>query len=182
VEKPSRSLAEKPTKAHDTLPVGLSNGADRRKSIVDRAFAYFTQWKPGDPVRMHKTLTVLLKTSLGWHRHWIRDPAWRPSRPNLSLRGRFFTADQEAELARRARDDYLSNGYILTKADFRILRLIRTPNGIQSIAKRRLHVQAIYGVKWIRELIQKTKSFQFETFTFQATIRAEPRPGNAILQ
>jgi hypothetical protein len=37
VEKPNRSLAEKPTRVHDTLPVGLSNGADRRKTIPGRS-------------------------------------------------------------------------------------------------------------------------------------------------
>jgi hypothetical protein len=93
------------------------------KSIVDRIFANFPYWTRGDPVKIYNTLGVPLRTSFGWYRHWLKDSVWRPYRPHLNLRCRMFTDDQEAELAKRIRDDYLSTGHIFTNADFRVLAI-----------------------------------------------------------
>jgi hypothetical protein len=93
------------------------------RSIVTRVFAHFDRWTRGDPGQIRKTLGVPLKTSRGWYRHWLRDPRWRPYRPNLHQRCRLFTDDQEAALAQQVRDDYLSKGYLFTNADFRVMAI-----------------------------------------------------------
>jgi hypothetical protein len=80
----------------------------------------FSYWNRGDPVQSYKTLGGPLKTSLGWYRHWVRDSTWRPHQPNLHLPCRIFPDGQEAELARRLRNNYLSTRYLFTNVDFRL--------------------------------------------------------------
>jgi hypothetical protein len=93
------------------------------KRIVDRVFTHFQAWTRGDPVRIKAILGVPMKTTRGWYRHWLRDGAWRPYQPTATMRRRLFTSEQEAELARRIRDDYLAQGCIFTDADFRLLAI-----------------------------------------------------------
>jgi IS5 family transposase len=89
--------------------------------IVNRVFANFDHWTRGELVRLQELLSVPTETTIGWHRHWLRDTHWRPYEPNLSVRRRLFTDEQEAQLAEEIRVEYVSKGYIVTDADFRLI-------------------------------------------------------------